>query len=131
MLRFSTGARKLVHVTEYALTGIVPEFDIVDRLRRARDVAGLDQQQLAALTQISRATISNYEDRTWPRRRNPIYLRTIARACGVDETWLLEGQPPRPSRGGEIGNNNGLDTVRFSTDSAAFPHHASRFAHAA
>ncbi len=70
----------------------IPGFDIADRLRKARETAGIDQADLEQLTGVSRATISNYERRiTQPKRPNVI---AWAMATGVDADWLLTGAVP-------------------------------------
>lgn len=83
----------------HALTGEIPRLTIADRVSLARHHAGLEQGQLAERLGIARNTISNYEDRKYMRRRNPLYLRAIARACGVDETWLIQGVELTPGPG--------------------------------
>ena len=42
-------------------TGQVPEWSIEDRLRKARDLTGLDQDEFAELIGVSRGTVSSYE----------------------------------------------------------------------
>lgn len=87
--------------------GVEPEWTIGDRLRKAREHAGLKQQQLAALTGISDRTITHYErGKTKPRRHQ---LIAWALATGVSLEWLLgdaggpgggivdEACPPRDS----------------------------------
>ena len=70
--------------------GTVPEWTLADRLRKAREHAGLKQTELAALTGISRASIVNYESgRSVPSR--PVML-SWAFTCGVDLAWLA-GDP--------------------------------------
>lgn len=58
----------------------------------ARNHAGLEQEELAELTGLSRKTISNYEKgRVKPRRAG---LIVIALATGVDFKWLETGKTP-------------------------------------
>jgi transcriptional regulator with XRE-family HTH domain len=79
----------------------VPHFDIHTRIRQAREFRGLDQGDLAALTLISRGTISNYESGA-TRNLKPLYLQKIAEALRIPLPWLLTGQisagdmPPGP-----------------------------------
>lgn len=75
----------------------VPEWTMGDRLRKAREDAGLSQAQLAAAIGISRNTVSNAElgDRT----PLTITLRAWADVTGVPLQWLQTGTiggGPRP-----------------------------------
>lgn len=66
--------------------GIVPTFGIADRLRKAREVSGMDQIELADAMGVDRKTISNNElGRVKPRR---IVLRAWAVETGVSLEWL-------------------------------------------
>lgn len=59
------------------------------RIRAARALAGLDQEQLATAIGTTRNSISNWETaRSEPSATNFILL---ARACGVDLEWLADG----------------------------------------
>lgn len=79
-----------------------PTFNIADRLRKAREEAGLDQTELAARIAVSRPTVSNYETGFSPPRL--IVLRAWAAVCGVEEEWLVADyvQPSRKRRGTSI-----------------------------
>ena len=70
----------------------VPVFTIHDRLRKAREVAGLEQGELADRIDVARTTIGNYErgDISKPKR---LVVRQWALACGVDFEWLWTGIP--------------------------------------
>ena len=89
-----------MHMSTDAVHGFIPEMTIADRISLARRVVGIDQSALANLTGIARRTLFNYEDRDYLGRRNPIYVRAIAVALGVDATWLLTGEHPDPQGGG-------------------------------
>lgn len=83
----------------------VPEFTLGDRLRKAREVADLDQAQLAAELGISRNSVVNYEaDRT--RIKRPVLVSWALRT-GVDLAWLAgsDATPPtkRPRRDSNAG----------------------------
>lgn len=73
----------------------VPVFTIGDRLRKAREEAGLDQGDFAIATGISRGTISNYErDEGTPKLP---YLTVWAMRTGVPVKWLQTGEYPDPT----------------------------------
>lgn len=78
---------------------VVPEFTMADRLRKAREVAGLDQAQLASELGISRASVGNYEaGNTTPRRPT---LLAYAMRTGVSLAWLTTGDTAGGGPGGE------------------------------
>jgi transcriptional regulator with XRE-family HTH domain len=63
-----------------------------DRIKAAREAAGLTQQQLADAVQAGggQRQISNWEtDFRTPRRET---LERIAEACGVTPGWLMFGE---------------------------------------
>lgn len=68
----------------------VPAWTLADRLRKAREAAGLEQLDLARRTSISRATISAAENGHRVPTRG--FVRLWAEACGVELAWL-EGEP--------------------------------------
>lgn len=81
----------LGHMAVVAEAGAVPQWSLQDRLRKAREYAGLQQSELAADLDISRNTVSNYEaGRVEPRR---IVMRVWAMRCGVDFQWMETGLP--------------------------------------
>jgi transcriptional regulator with XRE-family HTH domain len=64
----------------------VPTWTLSDRMRKAREHAGLKQSELAAEIGIARSSIVNYESgSTTPSR--PVLLSWALR-CGVDPDWL-------------------------------------------
>jgi DNA-binding XRE family transcriptional regulator len=72
-----------------------------DRLRAARVGLGMEQEEFARVSGISRNTVSNYEQgHTAPR--GP-YLERWARICGCDLNWLITGTPPTDDDGGPGG----------------------------
>lgn len=75
--------------TTQAAEGRYYEFGIKDRIRAAREGAGMDQGQLADATQLARQTISNYERGNTAPRRGAI--RLIAWATGYDYEWRYVG----------------------------------------
>lgn len=83
-----------------AAHGLVPGWTLQDRLRKARDVAGMDQQQLADAMGVSRRTITNSEQGHVKVRS--ITVKAWALATGVDPGWLATGVEPQggPEGGG-------------------------------
>ena len=70
----------------------IPKFTIADRLRKAREVAQLEQIELAERMGVSRGTVSNNETgRVEPRE---IVIRAWALATGVDADWIRTGIRP-------------------------------------
>jgi transcriptional regulator with XRE-family HTH domain len=82
-------------MTSEAVPGIIPEFRIGDRLRRAREITGLDRKDFAAEVGVSRSTVSNVENGvTTPSR---LVVRAWALRTGVPADWLETGmEKPRP-----------------------------------
>ena len=78
--------------------GIVPQFTLADRLRKARELTGLDQGQFADEVGISRTSVSNAE--TGTTRPMRLTLKAWAVRTGVDLDWLLTGSAPNPSGDG-------------------------------
>lgn len=77
----------------------VPQFDLADRLRKAREQAGLDQGELAHKLGIARTTVSAYESRNRPPSR--LALIGWALLTGVPIEWLESGKAP--GQGGDDG----------------------------
>ncbi|MBO1770470.1 helix-turn-helix domain-containing protein [Agrococcus sp. TF02-05] len=72
--------------------GSIPTWSVADRLRKAREYAGLEQTELARFTALSRATISAAENgRTHLRSSS---LRLWAISTGVSLEWLETGEAP-------------------------------------
>ncbi len=89
--------------------GVIPPIEIRHRLRIAREAAGLDQEQLAALIGVGRNTIGNIEKnklKTPPRR---IVVNAWALACGVPVTWVLTGGEPDDPGPGDGGGQQDPD----------------------
>lgn len=86
------------------MTGPIPVWTISDRLRKAREHAGLSQAELADAIGVSRNSISNYESgHTTPR---VIVLNAWALTTGVPRSWLERGETPasdaNPGGGGVV-----------------------------
>lgn len=69
--------------------GVIPQFTQGDRLRKARQHAGLHMAALAAELGVSEASVSRYESGKQNPRRAQVL--TWALATGVDCDWLLDG----------------------------------------
>lgn len=69
----------------------IPEWTMGDRLRKAREEAGLDQAALAEALGVSRATISNHEVGTGKRGTSRMMIRAWALATGVPAEWIETG----------------------------------------
>lgn len=70
-----------------------PAWTLADRLRKAREHAGLEQRDLVELAGISRATISNAERGLGTP--NLVTLQAWAQATGVSLAWLVADDDAR------------------------------------
>ncbi len=70
---------------------IVPTFTQGDRLRKARELTGLNRADFAAALGVSRQTIANAEHDTHAVRA--ITLNAWTRVTNVDPHWLTTGHP--------------------------------------
>lgn len=74
-------------------TGIVPEFDLADRLRKSLRVAGVGVSEMADYLGVSRTSLSAYlGGRVEPS--HPVII-LWAQHTGVDQQWLMTGKRPR------------------------------------
>lgn len=78
----------------------LPTWTLGDRLRKAREFAGLDQGELAERIGISRGTVGNYELGHGVRRPKPVVINAWAAVTGVPLSWLtdMEEEAGRDSR---------------------------------
>ena len=74
-------------------TGIIPEWTVADRLRKAREATGMDAREFADHVGISRNTVSNYENGKTTRINRPM-LAAWSMATGVPAEWLATGKTP-------------------------------------
>ena|SRR5215469_753402 len=73
-------------------TGGIPAWSLRDRLRKARETAGLTQDQLADQVGVSRVSVIAYETgRVVPKR--PVLL-SWAVTCRVNYAWLAGSPHP-------------------------------------
>lgn len=76
------------------------DWDLADRMRKAREVAGLSQGAMAARLSIARSSVVNYERRhTTPL---PAIRKAWAEACGVSDAWLVTGSDDVAITGGYL-----------------------------
>lgn len=71
--------------------GIIPEFTRGDRLRRARELTGMDQTEFANHIGASRGTVSNAERN---KRPSNLVMRAWSLGSGVPLVWLETGKAP-------------------------------------
>lgn len=92
----SVYARKVAHMTTAVISGgKVPVWNQADRLVKSRGEGGLSQSELADLIEVSRRTITSYENGTRTPKR-PVLI-AWALATGVDVDWLINGDQQEPS----------------------------------
>ena len=84
-------------MTEATSPATVPQWTLGDRMRKARETAGLKQTDMAEEIGIGRSSIINYESgRAVPPR--PVLVAWALR-CAVPYEWLT-GEPVFSRRGG-------------------------------
>lgn len=98
----------LVFMSMNMTTGNVPQWTITDRLRKARELTGLDQGEFASDIGASRGTVSNYERGSKSHKRS--VLMTWAMRSGVPLEWLLTGQAT-PDAPAPMENTRGYDAL--------------------
>jgi transcriptional regulator with XRE-family HTH domain len=91
---------------EQASGATVPEWTIGDRMRKAREHAGLSQSQLARTASIGRTSIVRYE--TGLSRPSRVTLAAWALRTGVSFEWMCHGDTypcgplPSPQARGKV-----------------------------
>lgn len=84
-------------MAQMTVAGVVPAWTLGDKLRKAREHAGLSQVDLESLTGISRRSIVSYEGGGRAPRRPQLVAWAVA--TGVPLSWLEGddgGGPGRP-----------------------------------
>ena len=100
----SQGARRKVSATEarnlrtLLLLNVFEPEEIGDRIKQARDRAGLRQEDLADLIGMSTRQVQNYEA---GESKQYAKLKAIAEATGVRVEWLLRGDEAEDQDTGE------------------------------
>lgn len=93
-----------------------PQWDISDRLRKVRELAGMSQQELAEAIGASRRTIATYESPSWTKPRRSYFLREWARVTGHSVEWIVWGEAhPDPGPGGPISVESASPCTRSLT----------------
>ena len=118
--QYCATVHRVVLMTSAYEQGSVPPIEVRHRLRIAREWAGLDQDQLAERSGVSRAAVSNAENgKGVPRRAT---INALALALGVPAGWIRTGELPDGGPGGPGTNGAAPDAgnfglkVRSSTD---------------
>ena len=111
-LRSFAGCRNFDGMSTQPISGRIPEFTRGDRLRKARELTGLNSTEFAELIGVSQKTVNNAEsDRTAKIRK--IVVNAWALATGVPAQWLLTGEAPSPdSPNAQEGDINRSSNVR-------------------
>src|SRR4029077_20727315 len=73
-------------------TSGIPQWTMLDRLRKARETAGFSKEDLAAALEVSRSTVGNYEN--GKVRPQPIVVKMWAMITGVPVEWIRTGTTP-------------------------------------
>jgi transcriptional regulator with XRE-family HTH domain len=71
---------------------VIPQFTVGDRLRKARELTGLDQGAFAEEIGVSRGTVSNYE--SGATRPKKVVLLAWSMRTAVPRLWLELGIVP-------------------------------------
>lgn len=70
------------------MVGLVPEWTLGERLRKAREEAGLDRDEMAARMQVSERTLRNWERDANLPRYSLLIAKEWAEITQVDLAWL-------------------------------------------
>ncbi len=94
---------------ESATPGPIPQWTQGDRLRKARETAGVTVIQMAQLLEVTDRTIRNWETDSTPVKR--LYLKEWAARCGGPDVlhWIVTGEAPG------IGPNSGHEQAGSSS----------------
>lgn len=96
--RRNLSSQELRNLRTLLLLNVLEPEEIGGRIKLARERAGLRQEDLADLVNVSTRTIQNYEAGD---TKQYSALQLIARATAVSVEWLLHGdRDPQPDEGG-------------------------------
>lgn len=76
-------------ITEAPRTPVIPEWTFADRLRKVRQIVGLDQRGMAGALGVSPATLGHWELGTNTPRNLIAVARQLETLSGVPAAWLL------------------------------------------
>lgn len=96
----------------------IPSFTVGDRLRKAREKAGLDQEQFAHEIGVSRGTVSNYERADSVADLKKPFLMAWAMRTDVPFDWLVSGKVLIPQGSGPDGTNLSRTTDQYAYSAA-------------
>lgn len=97
--------------------GFIPRFTVADRLRKARELTGLDRQTFAEEIFVSRDTVSHYESDSYTRKRQDSTLRLWSLRTGVPFEWLRDGAAPTTEGPGPgLSQDRGRGLPRLDSD---------------
>ncbi|WVX89106.1 immunity repressor [Gordonia phage Hibiscus] len=83
-------------------SGLIPEFDKADRLKKAISVSGVSMAAMADYLDIKRETLSRYVN---GKAEAPVaYVRLIALRTGVPFEWIETGNTPAGPNGPDGGD---------------------------
>ncbi|WP_212647643.1 helix-turn-helix domain-containing protein [Brachybacterium massiliense] len=89
---------RVSHMTISYQPGTIPQWTIADRLRKAREMTGMDQSQFAEHAGLSRQGVNAAErGQSTPRRST---LKLWALSTGVPISWIETGEAPSPGGDG-------------------------------
>lgn len=82
----------LGHMSTQPATARYPTWTLGDKLRKAREMVGLTQTEMALAIGISRQSVSNYEVGDYEPRR--IVLNAWSTQTGVPIDWFMQDDGP-------------------------------------
>ena len=79
----------------------VPEWTLGERLAKARKEAGLTQEEIAELLQVSHSTVAKWEGNVGQPRDMLSRIHQWSELTRVDFHWLITDDPPRKKQRGK------------------------------
>lgn len=98
------------------MSGGVPKWTITDRLRKAREAAGLSQKELAAKATIGLRTVSNYENPDYTGERKRPFVVAWGLATGWSVEWLWDGTQPKQTGPDDTGGQEIMPTRWYEAE---------------
>ena len=87
------------HMSLNVMPGMIPQWTVCDRFRKAREVRGLSQSEFAVETGLSRRTISAIEN--GEKKPGTKEFNLWQMATGVPRVWLETGEAPSGGDGAD------------------------------